>query len=97
MTSAVLNTRISAVEKKIRNTTNLVAATFLNAKIIEVKNKIPDKSKYVTTQEFNKLAAERRFCSKVKQVDLVHKNGFHNKLTSFDRETTSNKTKKLEV
>ena len=83
------------VREKIRNTTNLVAATFLNAKISEVKDKIPDKSKYITTQEFNKLTAERRFCSKLKQIDLVHKK--NNKLTSFDRETTSNKTKKLEV
>ena len=83
------------VRKKIRNTTNLVAATFLNAKISEVKDKIPDKSKYITTQEFNKVTAERRFCSKLKQIDLVHKK--NNKLTSFDRETTSNKTKKLEV
>ena len=71
-----------------------MAATFLNAKISEVKDKIPDKSKYITTQEFNKLTAERRFCSKLKQIDLVHKK--NNKLTSFDRETTSNKTKKLE-
>ena len=61
------------VREKIRNTTNLVAATFLNAKISEVKDKIPDKSKYITTQEFNKLTAERRFCSKLKQIDLVHK------------------------
>ena len=72
-----------------------MAATFLNAKISEVKDKIPDKSKYITTQVFNKLTAERRFCSKLKQIDLVHKK--NNKLTSFDRETTSNKTKKLEV
>ena len=72
-----------------------MAATFLKAKISEVKDKIPDKSKYITTQEFNKLTAERRFCSKLKQIDLVHKK--NNKLTSFDRETTSNKTKKLEV
>ena len=72
-----------------------MAATLLNAKISEVKDKIPDKSKYITTQEFNKLTAERRFCSKLKQIDLVHKK--NNKLTSFDRETTSNKTKKLEV
>ena len=72
-----------------------MAATFLNAKISEVKDKIPDKSKYITTQEFNKVTAERRFCSKLKQIDLVHKK--NNKLTSFDRETTSNKTKKLEV
>ena len=50
-----------------------MAATFLNAKISEVKDKIPDKSKYITTQEFNKLTAERRFCSKLKQIDLVHK------------------------
>ena len=33
-------------------------ATVLNTKISEVENKIPDNSKYNTSQEFNKLMAE---------------------------------------
>ena len=32
--------------------------TVLNTKNSEVENKIPDNSKYITTQEFNKLTVE---------------------------------------
>ena len=58
----------------------------------EVENKIPDNSKYITTQEFNKLTA-----AKLKQADLVNKTDFDNKLTTFNKGITSNKTKHLEV
>ena len=58
--------------------------------------RIPDNSKYVTTQEFNKLAAEY-FAARLKQADLVNKTDFDNKLTSFNKLITSNKTKLLEV
>ena len=37
---------------------SLVTATVHNTKIGEVENKTPDHSKYITTQEFNKLTAE---------------------------------------
>ena len=35
-----------------------MTATVLNTKISEVENKIPENSKYITSQEFNKLMAE---------------------------------------
>ena len=35
-----------------------MTTTVLNTKISEVENKIPEQSKYITTQEFNKLTAE---------------------------------------
>ena len=70
--------------------------TVLNTKISEVKNKIPDKSKYITNQEFNKLTAEH-FAATLKQADLADKADFHNKITSFNKRITSNKTKYLEV
>ena len=41
--------------KKIPDTSGLVTTTVLNTEIIEVKNKVPDSSKYINTQEFNKL------------------------------------------
>ena len=75
---------------------SLVATTVLNTKIREVGNKIPDNFKYIATQEFNKLRAEN-FEARLKQDDLVNKNDFDIKLTSFNRRTTSNKTKHLEV
>ena len=42
MTTTVLNTKISQVENKIPNYSNLVTTNILNTKISEVENKIPD-------------------------------------------------------
>ena len=56
----------------------------LNTKISEVKDKILDNSKYVTTQEFNNLTGEN-FAARLKLVDLVNKADFDNKLTSFNK------------
>ena len=90
--TTVLNTKISEVENKISNTSNLVTTTLFDTKISEVENKILDNSKYITTQEFNKLTAEN-FEARLKQADLVNKTDFDNKLTSFNKRITSNKTK----
>ena len=68
----------------------------LNTKLSEDENKIQENSEYITTQEFNKLTAEN-FAARLKQANLVNKTNFDNKLTSFDRRITSNKTKHLEV
>ena len=43
---------------KIPDTSGLVTTTVLNTKISKVGNKTRDNSKYITTQEFNKLTAE---------------------------------------
>ena len=91
MITTVLNTNISEVENKILDTSNLVTTTVLNTKICEDENKTPDHSKY-TTQEFNKLTAEY-FAVRLKQANLVSKTDFDNKLISFNRKITSNKTK----
>ena len=42
MSTTVLNTKITDVEKKIPNTSGLVTTTVLNTKISEVENKIPN-------------------------------------------------------
>ena len=73
-----------------------MTTTVLNTKISKVENKIPDNSKYITTQEFTNLIAEN-FAARLKQASLVNKIDFDNKLTSFNRRITSNKTKHLEV
>ena len=74
----------------------LVTTTVSNTKTSKVGNKILDNSKYITTQWFNKLTVET-FAARLKQADLVNKTHFDNKLTSFNRRITSNKTKYLEV
>ena len=68
----------------------------LNTKFSEVENKIPNHSKYITNQEFNKLMVEN-FAARSKQADLESKTYFDNKLITFVKEITSNKTKHLEV
>ena len=69
-----------------------MTTTVLNTNITEVENKIPDNSKYITTQEFNKLETEN-FAARLKQADLVNSTDFNNTLTSFSRRITSNKIK----
>ena len=66
-----------------------MTTTVLNTKISEVENKIPDNSKYITTQEFNKLTAEN-LEARLKQADLVNKTDFDNKLTNFNKRINSN-------
>ena len=96
MATTVLNTKISQVENKIPNTSNLVITTVLSTKFSEVENKILDHTKYITNPEFNKLIAEN-FAAKLKQANLVPKIDFDNKLTKFNRKITLNKTRCLEV
>ena len=73
-----------------------MTTTVVNTKISEVENKIPNHDKYITTPVFNKLTAEN-FVARLKQANLVSKTDFGIKLTSFNRQITSNKTKYLEV
>ena len=59
MTTTVSNTKISEVESKITDTSNLVTTTVLGTKISEVQNNFSDNSNYITTKEFNKSTAEK--------------------------------------
>ena len=92
----VLGCSIGLYFHKIPDTGSLVTTTVLSTKISKVENKIPDNWKYITIQEFNKLTAEH-FAARLKEADLANKTDFNNKLTSFNRQITSNKTKHLEV
>ena len=72
--------------------------TDYNTKINEIEKKISDHNhdKYITTPEFNKLLSQN-FAPRLMQANLVTKTEFDNKLTSFNKRITSNKTKHLEV
>ena len=84
MTTTVLDTKVSEVENKLPNTSNLVSKNVLNTKISEVENKIPNHDKYITTPKFNELTAES-FATRLKQADLVNKTDFDNKLINIIR------------
>ena len=52
-----MTTNIREVEEQnTKNISSLVTNTVLNTKISGIENKIPDHSKDITTQEFNKWA-----------------------------------------
>ena len=61
-----------------------MTTTILNTKSREIENKIPHNSKYITTQEFNKLTPEN-VAVRLKQTDLVRKTDFDKKLASFNK------------
>ena len=65
----------------------MVITTVPNRKINEVKNKIPDYAKYITTLELNKLTAEN-IASNLRQANLVSKTDFDNKQIRFNRKIT---------
>ena len=73
-----------------------MTTTALNTKVSEVENKISNHAKYISTQELNKLTMEN-VAARLKQVNLVSKTDFENKLINFNRKITLNKTKYLEI
>ena len=77
---------------------NLVKRTDYNPKINEIERKSNDHNhkKYIATPKFNKWTS-KNIAARLKQANLVTKTEFHNKLTSFNKRITSNKTKHLEV
>ena len=95
VTTTVWIAKIGEVENKIPDTSSLVATTVPTTKMREIENKIPDHVKYVTTQEFNNFTT-KYFSARLKQANLVGKTNFGNKLKSFNRKITSNKTRYLE-
>ena len=64
----------------------------LNTKINEIEKKIPNRYKYISTPEFNKLTGES-YAARLKQANLVIKTDFDDRLKSFNKPITSNETK----
>ena len=72
--------------------------TDYDTKISEIESKVSDHNhdKYITTPEFNILAA-RVFNARLAQANLVTKTDFDAKLQSLNKKINSNKTKHLLV
>ena len=85
---------LTAVENKIPSVSNLVKKTDYDTKITELEKKVTDHNhdKYVTTPEFNTLAADV-FNARLAQANLITKTDFDAKLSSLNRKTTANKSK----
>ena len=98
---ATTTTALIVVENKIPNVSKLVKKTNYNTKISETENKITrdhDHDKYITTQEFNKLASEN-FNARLAQANLASKIDISNfvKKTDFDNKLKDATSKKTEL
>ena len=76
----------------------LLKKTDYDTTVTEIENKLNNHNhdKYITTPEFNTLAADV-FNVRLARANLVTKTGFDAKLSSFNKKITENKTKYLLV
>ena len=96
------NTALATVEHKIANISCLVKKknkkkTDYNKKITDIEKNLTDHNhdKYITTPEFNTLAAV--FNARLAQAKLITKMDFDAKLSSLNPTITTNKSKHLPV
>ena len=98
VSSLATKAALTAAENKISSFSNLVKKTDYNTKITEIENKVDNLNldKYITTPEFNTLAADA-FYARLARANLIAKTDFDAKLTSLNRKITANNTKSLLV
>ena len=89
---------MTVVENKIPDVISVVKKTDDSTKVNEIENKVNDHNhdKYITTPEFNTLAA-RVFNARLEQAGLVTKTYFGTKLKKISDRVTSIKSKHLLV
>ena len=99
VSSLATKTALNSVENKIPTVSSLVKKkTDYDTKISELEKKLTDHNhdKYITTPEFNTLAASV-FNARLAQATLITKTDFDAKLSGLNRKVTANKTKHLLV
>ena len=89
-------TTSTTVENKIPDVSNLVNKIDYNNKVTKIEKKLTDHNhgKYITTPEFNKLAADV-FNMRLAQANLIAKSDFDSKLSNLSVRITTNKAKHL--
>ena len=98
VSSLATKTALTAVENKIPSVSSLVKKTDYDTKTSELEKKLTDHNhdEYITTPEFNTLAANV-LNAKLTQANLITKTNFDDKVSSLNRKITSNKSKNLLV
>ena len=96
ITGLATDSALTAVENKMPNVSNLVTKTNYNTKISEIEGKLNNHNheKYITTPEFNTLAAGV-FDARLRLANLVTKTDFDIKLKGLSGRINSNKTRNL--
>ena len=99
ITGLAINSELTAVENKIPDVNVLIKKTDYDTKISEIEKKITDHDhdKYITTPEFNTMAASTCNAGLAAQTDLIRKPEFAAKLKGISDRVTKNKTKHLLV
>ena len=84
--------------KKIADVSNLVKRTDYDTKNTDFENTLYNHNhdKYITTPEFNTLAADA-FNARLARANLVTKINFDAKLSSLNKRVAANKTKEFLV
>ena len=98
VSNLVTKTALTIVENIIPDVSNLVKKTDYDTKITEIENKLNNHNhdKYITTPEFNTLAADV-FNAKLAQANLVAKANFDNTLSSLDSKIVEDKAKNKSI
>ena len=98
VSSFATKTALTAGENKIPSVSSLVKKTDYDTKTSELEKKLTDHNhdEYITTPEFNTLAANV-LNAKLTQANLITKTNFDDKVSSLNRKITSNKSKNLLV
>ena len=99
ITGLATNSASTAVENDIPEFISLVKKTDYNTKISEIENKANDHNyeKYITTPEFDTMAATVFNARLAAQTGLIRKPEFDFKLKSTSDRVSKNKTKHLLV
>ena len=94
VTNLATQTALTTVENKTPDVKSLVNKTDYSIKITEIENKLNNHNhdKYVTTPEFNTLAADV-FNARLARANLVAKTNFDNIVSSLNNKIKVNKTK----
>ena len=87
----VIKTALTTVKNKIPSVSGLVKKTYYNS-----KRNNHNLDKYITTPEFNTLAADA-FNARLAQANLQAKANFDNAISSLDSKIAANKTKKESI
>ena len=89
VSSLATKAALTAVENKIPSVSNLVNKTNYNTQITEIEKKLTDHNhgKYITTPEFNTLAADV-LNARLSPAKLITKTDFDSKLSGLNRKIT---------
>ena len=98
VSNLVTKAALTTIENKILAVRSLAKKTDYNTKITEIDNKLNNHNhdKYITTQEFNTLAADV-FNARLSQGNSVTKTNFDNTVSSLDSKIAKSKPKNKSI